>query len=118
MAVAAGGKVEKTSNPREIGLARKITLTDQGVSHEMFTGKEKVFDALASHSDVVTELPDGAVVLAINNNCAVQAMALEYNSTFFWGTQYHQDYTLYEVSRLMRVRQKALISEGFFERTA
>ncbi len=116
MAVAAGGKVEKNSNPREIGPARKITLTDEGALHEMYSGKKKVFDVLASHSDVVTEIPAGAVVLAKNNNSAVQAMAFEYNDTFFWGTQYHPDYTLYEVSRLMIARRKNLISEGFFGR--
>lgn len=115
MTVAAGGKVEKNSNPREIGLARKITLTDEGLSHQMYSGKKNVFDALASHSDIVTQIPSGAVVLAKNCNSPVQAITFKYNNTFFWGVQYHPDYTLFEVTRLMNVRQKNLIAEGFFE---
>lgn len=114
MTVAAGGKVEKNPKPREIGSARKITLTDQGFSHQMYSGKTASFDALASHSDIVTQIPTGAVVLAKNDNTPVQAMAFEYNNTFFWGVQYHPDYNLYEVARLMVVRQKELIAEGFF----
>lgn len=115
MAVAAGGEVGRNPSGREIGLARKIELTADGRSHPMYAGKKAVFDALASHSDAVTRIPPGALVLARNDNTQVQAMAFRYGKGAFWGVQYHPDYNTREVARLMATREEILISEGFFK---
>ncbi len=42
-AVAAGGTVVKSRNGREIGLARKITLTEEGRAHDLHAGKGPEF---------------------------------------------------------------------------
>lgn len=115
MAVAAGGKVGRNPNGREIGLARKIKLTSEGRAHPMYAGKNEVFDALASHSDIVTIVPPHAVILASNDYSAVQAMSFSYGKGIFWGVQYHPDFDIYQVARLMIGRKEALISEGFFQ---
>jgi len=114
MAVAAGGEVQHNPNGREIGLARKIRLTPEGRSHPMYAGKREVFDAFASHCDIVTRVPSQALVLAGNEHTHVQAMAFRYGKGAFWGVQYHPDYNSREVARLMVTREKLLISEGFF----
>ena len=115
MAVAAGGEVRRNPKGREIGLARKIRLTPEGQSHPMYAGKSAVFDALASHLDIVTGVPRHALVLAGNELTKVQAMAFHYGKGTFWGVQYHPDYDTRELARLMVTRETALISEGFFE---
>ncbi len=115
MAVAAGGEVRRNPKGREIGLARKISLTPEGRSHPMYTGKSDVFDALASHLDMVTRVPPHALVLAGNEHTQVQAMTFCYGKGAFWGVQYHPDYDTREVARLMVTRKTLLISEGFFE---
>jgi GMP synthase (glutamine-hydrolysing) len=115
MAVAAGGEVRRNPDGRHMGLARKIMTTPEGKSHPMYAGKSDVFDALCSHLDIVTNIPPGAVVLAGNNSARVQALAFQYGKGFFWGVQYHPDYSLHEVARLMVVRKRILISEGFFK---
>jgi GMP synthase (glutamine-hydrolysing) len=115
MAVAAGGEVGRNPSGREIGLARKVRLTPEGRSHPMYAGKTEVFDALASHSDAVTRVPPGALVLAHNDHTQVQAMAFRYGKGTFWGVQYHPDYNTREVARLMITRKEILISEGFFK---
>lgn len=115
MTVAAGGEIQRNHNGREIGVARKIKLTADGRSHPMYAGKSEVFDAFASHCDIVAKVPPQAMVLAGNDHTRVQAMAFSYGKGVFWGVQYHPDYNSREVARLMVTRKEILISEGFFE---
>jgi GMP synthase (glutamine-hydrolysing) len=62
-AMAMGGKVGLNPLGREVGFGRKIALSQAGRQHAMFAGKKSVFEAFESHSDIVCELPPGAVVL-------------------------------------------------------
>ena len=57
--VAAGGEVAINPNGREMGIARGITLTDEGRAHPLYEGKPALFDAFTSHDDEVTVLPTG-----------------------------------------------------------
>ena len=88
-AVAAGGKVEPNPKGREMGMGRKIFLTSEAHNHPMFEGKPHVFEGFVSHDDMVTEVP-------------------------FWATQYHCEYDLHEMARLIVAREKKLIAAGFF----
>jgi GMP synthase (glutamine-hydrolysing) len=113
-AVAAGGEVRRNPRGREMGFARKIMLTDEGRSHPMYDGKPPVFDGFISHLDEVTRLPEGAVWLATNDHTAIQALEVRSGRGIFWATQYHPEYELSEVARLITARGEALIREGFF----
>ncbi|MCK4867251.1 MAG: type 1 glutamine amidotransferase, partial [Alphaproteobacteria bacterium] len=64
--VAAGGLCAPNPRGREMGVARKIALTQEGRSHPLYEGKSSVFDAFISHVDEITHLPPGAVLLASN----------------------------------------------------
>jgi GMP synthase (glutamine-hydrolysing) len=55
--VAAGGEVALNPAGREVGFARKITLTPAGREHPMHATRDVVFGAPAIHSDIVTRLP-------------------------------------------------------------
>ena len=113
-AVAAGGRVEANPRGREMGLARKIRLTPEGLRHPMYEGKPPVFNAFISHLDHVTALPAGGVHLATNDFTPVQAIEVRHGKGVFWGLQYHPEYDLHEMARLIVARANKLIPEGFF----
>jgi GMP synthase (glutamine-hydrolysing) len=113
-AVAAGGEVRKNPRGREMGFARKLRLTAEGRRHPMYEGKPDVFDGFISHLDEVTRLPSGGVLLATNEHTRVQALEVRSGNGVFWATQYHPEYELAEMARLIVARADPLIKEGFF----
>ncbi len=113
-AVAAGGEAGVNPKGRAIWLSRKIHLTDTGREHPMFEGKPPIFDGLASHKEIVTKLPQGATLLAGSSFCQVQAAEIVHKNGTFWGTQYHCDFNILEVAKLLSLREKQLIDESFF----
>jgi GMP synthase (glutamine-hydrolysing) len=73
-----------------------------------------VFDAPAIHSDIVTSLPQGAIVTASNAMCEVQAAEIRFGCGLFWGVQYHPEYRLHDVAAIIRRYGQILVDEGFF----
>jgi GMP synthase (glutamine-hydrolysing) len=112
-AFAAGGKVEMNPKGREMGMGRKIHQTPEAHGHPMFEGKPSVFEGFVSHDDMVTKLPPGGVLLAGNSFSPIQAIAVTHKNGTFWGTQYHCEYDLHEMARLIVAREKKLIATGF-----
>jgi GMP synthase (glutamine-hydrolysing) len=118
-AVAAGGEVRKNPRGREMAFARRIRLTPEGRRHPMYKGKPDVFDGFISHLDEVTRIPDGGTLLATNTHTRVQALEVRYRNGTYWATQYHPEYDLFQLARLVAARGDNLIREGFFaDRTA
>lgn len=113
-AVAAGGRVAANPRGREVGITRKIRLTEAGRRHPMYEGKPDVFDGFISHLDEVVEIPKGGTLLAGNDFTAVQAMEVRHLEGTFWGLQYHPEYRLGEMARLILARREPLRREGFF----
>jgi len=113
-AVAAGGEVRPNPKGKEIGIARKIAQTTEALEHPMFEGKPRVFDAFCTHDDMVTSIPKGGILLAGNSFTHVQALAITHESGIFWGTQYHLEYNLHEMARLIVAYGNKLIEQGFF----
>ncbi|MEK7409643.1 MAG: type 1 glutamine amidotransferase [Acidobacteriota bacterium] len=114
-AVAAGGEVRANPRGREMGIARKIRLTAEGLRHPMLEGKPPVYSGFISHLDEVTELPPGGVLLASNDFTHAQALAVKHEKGTFWATQYHPEYDLHEMARLIVAREPKLVPEGFFQ---
>ena len=110
----AGGTVAVNPKGREMGVARKIYLTDAGKSHPMYEGKPPVFDGFISHDDEITVMPKGATILASNDFTSIQAVDVAYKNGSFWATQYHPEYDLKEMARLIVARADKLTSEGYF----
>ena len=113
-AVAAGGVVEANPKGREMGIARKIRVTQEGSAHPFLAGKPPVFDGFISHVDEVVELPEGATLLAEGLFTRVQAIEVKHKKGVFWATQYHPEYDLHEMARLIVAREPKLVPEGFF----
>ena len=112
--VAAGGACAANPWGREMGIARKITLTPEGRAHPLYEGKADVFDGFISHDDEITELPEGAVRLAGNAFTRVQSVSVDFDGGTFWGLQYHPEYDLHEMARLTWCRIDKLTGLGFF----
>lgn len=116
-AVAAGGEVKKNPRGREWGLARDIQRTEAGQSSLLLQGKPDCYDGFIMHLDEVTRLPEGATLLATNEHTPVQALEVKHGPGVFWATQYHPEYNLYEMARLISARAEPLVKEGFFATT-
>jgi GMP synthase (glutamine-hydrolysing) len=113
--VAAGGRCVAHPWGREMGIARKIRLTDVGRGHPMYVGKPTVFDAFISHDDEVTHLPPGAECLASNAYTRLQAVSVHHRGGLLWAVQYHPEYDLHELARLTHCRTDKLVGLGFFQ---
>ncbi len=113
--VAAGGHVRANPRGREMGLARKISLSQEGRAHPMYEGKPATFDAFISHVDEITHLPTGATMLASNAFTHIQAVSVIYRGGVFWSPQYHPEYDLHEMARLTWCRLDILTRLGFFQ---
>jgi GMP synthase (glutamine-hydrolysing) len=113
-AVAAGGSVRLNPNGRELGIGRKILLTEVGRVHAMHRGRPWAFDAPTVHMDEVAGLPGDIVVTATNALTQVQAAEIRYQGGTFWGVQYHPEYTLADVASTLARYNGRLIDEGFY----
>ncbi|KAG6973346.1 hypothetical protein JG687_00000953 [Phytophthora cactorum] len=115
LAVAtAGGVVQKNKRGKELGVARKIRLNAAGRAHPMYEGKPSVFDAFSSHKDEVRVIQPGGLQLASNSFTTVQSVCLRYLKGEFWGLQYHPEYDLHEMARLLHCRREVNTQLGFF----
>ncbi len=114
-AVAAGGEVKANPKGREMAVARMVYTTDAGRKHPMYEGKPPVFNGFVSHDDEVVKLPKGALLLASNDFTRVQGLAVKYKKGIFWATQYHTEYNLHEMARLIVARKAKLTELGFFK---
>ena len=109
-----GGDVAVNPRGREWGIARDIELTEAARTSPMLAGKPAVFDGFIMHLDEVTQLPEGTPLLATNTHTPIQAAVVEDGAASFWSTQYHPEYNLYEMGRLIAARSEALVREGHF----
>ncbi len=113
-AQVGGGEVAVNPNGREWGIARGIELNEAAKNSPMLAGKPTKFDAFIMHLDEVKSLPQGTVSLGGNVHTNIQAAVFENGNATFWGTQYHPEYNLHEMGRLIAARAVALVKEGHF----
>ena len=116
-AVAAGGEVEKNPRGREWSIGRNIRLTEAGKRSLFLKGKPEIYNGFVMHLDEVTKVPEGGTVLAYNEHCKVQALEVRHQKGTFWAAQYHPEYNLLEMGKLIAARATPLIAEGFFAQT-
>jgi GMP synthase (glutamine-hydrolysing) len=115
---AAGGEVRLNPKGREIGFARKITLTDGGRGHPLHRGRPAAFDAPTVHTDIVAVPPEDITVTARNAMADVQAAEIRHHGGVFWGVQYHPEYSLLDVALTLKRYGSRLIEDGLFESQA
>lgn len=94
-AIAAGGKVGPSKNGREIGIARKISLTQEGINHPFMANKPPFFDAPCIHYDEVTTLPEQATLLSTNAHSSVQGAIIQVGKSEVWAYNIIQNLILH-----------------------
>ncbi|MBL7645693.1 MAG: gamma-glutamyl-gamma-aminobutyrate hydrolase family protein [Candidatus Hydrogenedentes bacterium] len=114
-AVACGGECGACDKGREMGVGQKVLLNEDGVTHPMYAGKPRVFSHFMSHDDEVKRMPEGGTILASNGWSKVQSASFKYRNGEMWAVQYHPEYDLNEVARLIEARDEKLIKLGFFK---
>jgi GMP synthase (glutamine-hydrolysing) len=114
MVTTLGGKVRTNPKGREIGIGRAMTLTPAGKSHALYLDKPPQFDALSVHKDEVEELPPGATILAGNDTSQVQAAVISDGEKLFWGVQYHPEFSLGDISLILKRCEELCVNEGLF----
>ena len=88
LAEALGGKVGLMARP-EVGMGT-VSLTAAGLDDPLLAGFPATVETFQWHGAEVSRLPDGAVVLAANEACPVQAMRWGRHA---YGFQYHVEIT-------------------------
>lgn len=113
MVAALGGTVRLNPKGREIGVARRIALTDAGRGHAMYRDRAVMFEALCTHEDEVATLPSCGVLLASNGVSRVQSAIMTEGRKSFWGVQYHPEFGFGQIAAIITMRAERHIREGF-----
>lgn len=104
------GGVVSLDHPEDTGPA-EITLTDDGTRDELFGVLDPRFVALTAHKEGAVTVPPGAVLLARNDACPVQAYRA---GAALWATQFHPEPTADAFVARMAVYRAA----GYFDAEA
>ncbi|MDQ0377134.1 type 1 glutamine amidotransferase [Amycolatopsis thermophila] len=89
LADATGGRVERGADGPEVGAAL-VAKKDAAWSDPLFADLPLMQDVMHFHTDVITRLPNGAVLLASNPKYANQAFRLHRSA---YGIQFHIETT-------------------------
>lgn len=109
LAHALGGRVEKNPLGYEIGTI-SVDLTPEGEKDPLLGGlggRPLRFNSV--HGDAVTELPDGATVLASNRMSTVQAFSV---GDRVWGVQFHPEITKRIMEMYLEERRYRVVADA------
>ena len=101
-----GGEVSR-GFPEDTGPA-VVTLTDEARHDPIFGGIADRFSALTAHKEGTERMPEGAVLLATNDACPVQAYRV---GDRLYATQFHPEPTAQAFTERMAVYR----DDGYFE---
>ncbi|AKQ64373.1 GMP synthase glutamine-hydrolyzing protein [Myxococcus hansupus] len=104
LAHAYGGHVSRNPQGRETGSVQ-VTLTEAGRKDALFDGVPERFTAQATHEDIVSQVPEGAQVLASNANTAAQALAFRPKVR---GVQFHPEAGVDTLRAVIEARREKL----------
>lgn len=103
---ALGGEVS-LENPEDTG-PTGIRLTDEGRRDRLFGTLASTFSALTAHKEGVDRMPPGAVLLATNDDCPVQAYRV---GDRMYATQFHPEPTSVAFTERMTIYR----NHGYFD---
>jgi GMP synthase-like glutamine amidotransferase len=98
LAAALGGEVGLMARP-EVGLA-DVELTPAGQQDQLLAGFASKIETFQWHGAEISKLPEGAVILAANKACPVQAIRWGRHA---YGFQYHCEITAVTVSEWQQI---------------
>lgn len=87
-ALAFGGEVKRWAEMKEVG-STFAYLIAAGQEDRLLSSLPERFATQQGHNDSITELPDGAVLLASSDVCPIQAFT--FPNEFFYAVQFHPE---------------------------
>ncbi len=108
LAYHLGSKISRNPKGTEFGPV-KIHLTDQGLQNPLIAEYNNQKYVFATHNDYIESLPDGATLLAFNENTPIQAF--QYKNVL--ATQFHSDIPQSVAEKLLRERKEKYLESGF-----
>ena len=108
IAHALGGSVGFHPGGREIGTTR-VSLTQGAASDPLFAGLPDLFPVNVSHSQSITMLPPGSVILASNGFESRHGVRFAAN---IWGIQFHPEFDAEVMQAYILDRANTLVEEG------
>ena len=114
LVTAAGGKIRKNPKGLEAVIAKKIIINENGLSHDMYKGKSRIFDAFCWHYDDTELLPTNTNILASNKKSEVQSLSFDIKDSNIWAVQYHPEFNPFWIAGLMKQREEILLQEKAF----
>ena len=103
MSLALGGRVEHLPERGHVGTCT-LEATQAGHRDALFGELGETFKAQLGHEDVVTGVPDGAIVLAKSNHGDIQAWRI--GDLDIWGTQFHPELRMEDLALRLRTYPK------------
>ncbi|PKI03467.1 type 1 glutamine amidotransferase [Glaciecola sp. 33A] len=114
-AIASGGAVAPCRNGRELGVARKISLTACAQTHPFMQQKPWFYDAPCIHYDEVTRLPANATLLCSNAHSEIQGAIIPVEKSEVWGVQYHPEFDIAQLRMLFELYKDDMLNDKFVE---
>ena len=115
LVTAAGGLIRKNPRGLEAVIAKNIKINEKGTAHNLYKGKNKIFDSFCWHYDETESLPESATVLSSNNKSDVQSVCFNKGNSSIWAVQYHPEFNPHWIAGLMQQREEILLNEKIFE---
>ncbi|MGL1886730.1 MAG: glutamine amidotransferase [Reichenbachiella sp.] len=109
IARALGGSVVNHSKGIEVGTV-PIEMSETAIGDELFGALPQDFSAHASHTQTISRLPEGAVVLASN---AFEKNHIVRYAPSIWGVQFHPEFTEDVMIEYIVRQRKNLVNDWF-----
>ncbi|MFN7135869.1 MAG: glutamine amidotransferase [Myxococcales bacterium] len=104
---AFGARVVRNPRGREIG-TNEVLLNEHGASDPLFEGIDRRFPAQTTHEDALEGTPEGALLLAGNENTPVQAFAIGRARA----VQFHPELSAETMRAVVHARREAILREA------
>ena len=112
---AAGGKVAPGKNGAHIGIATEVEINEDGKKNPIYKNKKIKFNTPAFNFDEVSELPEGATLLASDKVNNIMGAYFKSANSEVWGLQYHPDYEYWQMINLSNERMGKMIAKEYFK---
>ena len=111
----AGGEVKRCERGAHRGIAHDIEINEEGLKHNIYKNKNKIFNTPAFNFDEVVTLPANSILLASNSINKVMGVSFKAGISNIWGIQYHPEISYEKMVSLIHFRTERLLNNKAFK---
>ena len=111
----AGGAVKRCERGAHRGIAHDIEINEEGLKHNIYKNKNKIFNTPAFNFDEVVTLPANSILLASNSINKVMGVSFKAGISNIWGIQYHPEISYEKMISLIHFRTERLLNNKAFK---